>query len=335
MKIVVFGGAGFVGTTLLPMLVKKGHDVICFDRMFFGREFLKEIESKLLGVYEGDIRTFNDFEWLKDTDTVINLAGISQPDELKRIDPMLFFETNHLGCSRVARICKDLGVKRYISTSTCSVYGAQIGLLSESGTEPKPLEAYGKSKLLAEKDALELADNDFCVTIIRPATMYGLSKKMRFDLVVNAMSWALWKFGTINVSRPGSQWRPNVHVKDVCRAICKIMEAERGVVQKEVFNIGTTEQNYQIEALAHEIGMSASNDYNIDWFGKGDNRSYNVDFEKLETTFSFKAKYTVPIAANEIYDALESGIIEKDRKTLNLSWYQNLIAQDKLKTLKI
>jgi len=331
MNVLVVGGGGYVGSILVPDLLKKGFKVSVLDKLFFGSEPIKEFEDKIKLIQE-DIRTF-DPSILDGFDVVVNLAAISQPDQQENINPELYYEINHEGCVRIAKLSKKAGVQRYIFTSTCSVYGFQEGIISEENT-PNPLEAYGKSKVLAEKESLPLANDNFIVTILRPGTMYGLSPKMRFDLVVNGMTWALQEFKKINVMRDGTQWRPNVHVKDVSRVILKLIDSEREEIQKEIFNVGANDQNYQILPLAKLIGDSVGIDYNLDWYGEPDTRSYRVDFSKLKDQLGFEIKHTVPEAAKNVYEALEKGITEKTDKTSVVKWYENLSKENKIELVE-
>jgi nucleoside-diphosphate-sugar epimerase len=321
MNILVVGGAGYVGSILIPHLLNKGFNITCLDAFFFGEDSITDFKEQIK-VIRDDIRTFKP-SILKEMDIVINLAAISQPDQREIIDPKLYYEINHRGCVRVAKLSKERGVKRYIITSTCSVYGFQNEIISEESI-PNPLEAYGKSKLLMEKDTLALADDSFTVSILRPGTMYGFSPKMRFDLVVNGMTWALQEFSKINVMRDGNQWRPNVHVKDVCQVINTLIECERENVQKEIFNVGANDQNYQILPLAKLIGDSIGKPYELGWYGEPDTRSYKVDFSKLKEKLNYNINYTVNEASRAIYNALEEGLTKKDEKTSVVNWYQNI-----------
>ncbi|MBD3196263.1 MAG: NAD-dependent epimerase/dehydratase family protein [Candidatus Lokiarchaeota archaeon] len=330
MNVLVVGGGGYVGSILVPKLLEKNYDVSILDKLFFGEEPIQDFKDKI-EVLNEDIRTF-DKEVLEGFDAVINLAAISQPDQTEKIAPGLYYEINHEGCVRVAKLSKKAGVPRYIFTSTCSVYGFQDGIISEENT-PNPLEAYGKSKVLAEKETLPLADDNFTVTILRPGTMYGLSPKMRFDLVVNGMTWALQEFGKINVMRDGNQWRPNVHVKDVVRLLTTLLEKEKELIQQEIFNVGANDQNYQIMPLAKLIGDSVGVDYETDWYGEPDTRSYRVDFSKLLDQLGFKIKHTVPEAARNVYDALEKGKTEKNTKTSIVAWYEKITNEGMVKPL--
>ena len=328
----VVGGGGYVGCQLIPALLEQGFNVKCLDMLFFGEEPIKSFENEIELIKE-DIRTFSP-SILKDVDIVINLAAISQPDQQELINPQLYYEINHKGCVRVAKLSKDQGVKKYIATSTCSVYGFQDDIISEENT-PNPLEAYGKSKILMEKDTLALADDNFIITILRPGTMYGYSPKMRFDLVVNGMTWALQEFGKINVMRDGNQWRPNVHVDDVVRLFLTLIESNEDKIQKEIFNVGANEQNFQILQLAKLIGDSVGKDYELGWYGEPDKRSYHVDFTKLKDHLGFKIKYNVPEATRNVYNALEEGKTVKDEKTNIVGWYKEISNKGNIKLLNL
>ncbi|MFX0178919.1 MAG: NAD-dependent epimerase/dehydratase family protein, partial [Candidatus Hodarchaeota archaeon] len=271
---------------------------------------------------------------LDDIDVCVNLAAISQPDQAEVINPKLFYEINHYGCVRLAKLCKEHNIKRFIFTSTCSVYGFQNELMSETST-PKALEAYGKSKLLAEQEILPLADENFIITILRPATMYGFSPKMRFDLVVNGMTWALYKFRKINVMRDGTQWRPNVHVKDVALLISKLLEISKNKIQREIFNVGSNDQNYQIFPLAKIVGNSIEGNYELNWYGEPDTRSYKVDFSKLQKRLGFNIQYSVKDAVKKIYNKLSDKKTVKDDKTSVISWYKKLSEEGYIKPINI
>jgi len=217
-------------------------------------------------------------------------------------------------------------VGKYIFASTCSVYGFQEELISEE-SQPNPLEEYAKTKLMAEKELKSLCSNQFCVTILRFAAVYGLSDRMRFDLVVNGMTLTLYKTGVIKVMRPGTQVRPVVHVVDVARAIITVIEAEEEKVHGETFNVGSNEQNYQIHKLAELIGNSINKPYRIEWYGEPDIRSYRVNFTKIREQLGFKTLYTPREGSIEIYKALENGQIAE---TNVIHWWKSLQDQGKI-----
>ena len=259
----------------------------------------------------------------------MDLSAISQPDPSGLLNKELFYSINYKGPVRVANLCKKYGVKRYIFASTCSVYGFQEGLISEN-SGVNPLEEYAKTKLMAENELRLLCSDKFCITILRFATVYGLSDKMRFDLVVNGMTLSLYKANVIRLMRPGTQVRPVVHVVDVARAITTVMEAETEKVYGEIFNIGSNEQNYQIYELAELIGSSIGKPFNIEWYGEPDARSYRVDFTKIRNRLGFKTLYTPGEGAREIYEALENGQITETPETNVIRWWKLLQDQGKI-----
>lgn len=316
MKILVTGGLGYIGQILVAELLRKGYSVKILDRNFFGVKSNFEAE-----IVNSDTRNF-DPAILRNIDVVIDLAAISQPDPARLLDPIKFYEINFLGSFRVASLSKKLGVERYIFPSTCSVYGFQREILSEE-SPPNPIEPYAESKLLAENFILPLSSKDFCVTIFRIATAYGLSPKMRFDLVVNGMTLSLFKNRKIRVMRDGNQIRPVVHVKDISQAILKAIETEKEVLNRQIFNLGSNEQNYKIIELAKIIGETIG-EYEIEWYGDPDTRSYHVKFEKISQFLGFKAKFTPKDAAREIFEALSTGEISETAQTNVINWYKIL-----------
>lgn len=323
MRVLVTGGAGYIGSTLVRMLLNGGYDVVCLDRLFFGADSIKELlGDPKFKLVKDDIRWF-DPKILSGVDVVVDLAALSN-DPAGELDPAKTYDINYLGRIRVARLSKEYGVKHYIFASTCSVYGFQKNIVNEN-SQLNPLTTYAKSAVLAERDLLPLASKDFTVTILRFATAYGFSYRMRFDLVVNAMTLSLYKKGVIMVGGNGQQKRPLIHVRDISRAIIRVIEAEREKVNGQIFNVGSNEQNYKIIDLAKEIGDAIGKPYKIEFFGDPDTRSYEVDFTKIRNVLGFKPKYTVRDAAKEIYDALEKGILRDDIRTITVKWYKHLL----------
>ncbi len=328
MQVLVTGGAGYIGSTLLRFLLERGYDVICLDRLFFGKKSIVELlDNPRFKLIKDDIRWF-DPKVLRGVDVVVDLAALSN-DPAGELDPAKTYDINYLGRIRVARLSKEYGVRRYIFASTCSVYGFQDEIVNEN-SKLNPLTTYAKSAALAEKDLLPLADRSFTVTILRFATVYGLSYRMRFDLVVNAMVLSLYKRGKIMVSGDGKQKRPLVHVKDVCRAIIRIIESDPDIVNGEIFNVGSNDQNFQIIDLAHKIGKAIGKPYKIEFYGDPDRRSYHVDFSKIRNILNFRTEHTVEEAAREIYDALERDLIRDDPTTITVKWYKHLLEIHKL-----
>ncbi len=325
MKILVTGGGGYIGTTLVPYLLKNGHSVTVLDRFFFGRDLVEKSSNSShdLRLIQDDIRWF-DGRILEGIDAVVDMAALSN-DPTAELDPWKTFEINYLGRSRVARLAKQAGVKRYLLTSSCSIYGFQDGMLDEQ-SKPNPLTAYARANMLAEKDNLILSDENFTSTAVRFATVYGLSPRMRFDLAVNGMVLGAFKNGKIPVMRDGTQWRPFVYVEDAARAVLKILESDPTSVNGQIFNIGSDSQNYMIKDLAELVARSLSKKPEIEWYGAADRRSYRVSFAKARRVLGYETLTTPDKAAREIERALASGSISDSPKTNTLGWYKHLLS---------
>jgi len=327
MKVLVTGGAGYIGSVLCRRLLEDGYDVTCLDRFFFGMEPIKEIADRI-EIVKDDIRWFKP-ETLKGVDAVLDLASLSN-DPSGELDPQKTLEINYRGRVRVAQLSKRCGVKRYVLASTCSVYGFQEGPLTEDSAL-NPLTTYAKANVLAEREVLPLADKSFTVTVLRQATVYGYSPRMRFDLAVNGMVLGFYKNGKIPIMRDGKQWRPFVHVKDTSNAFIKVLEAEQELVNGQIFNVGSNEQNIQIFDLARLVAESINMPFNYEWYGSPDTRSYRVNFDKIKEALNFKTEHTIKEGAKEVFDALKDGKLSPDDpKTITVKWYKHLLEAHKL-----
>ena len=333
MRVLVTGGAGYIGSILCKLLIEKGYTVTCLDRLFFGTDPLKEIEDKIT-IIKDDIRWFKP-DILKGIDAVFDLASLSN-DPSGELDPRKTLEINYKGRVRVAKLSKKKGVKKYVLASTCSVYGFQEGILTEESSL-NPLTTYAKANTLAEKEVLPLADKSFSVTVLRQATVYGYSPRMRFDLAVNGMVLGFYKNGKIPIMKDGKQWRPFVHVKDTANAFIKVLEAEPELVNGQIFNVGSNEQNVQIFDLAKLVAESINMPFNYEWYGSPDHRSYRVSFDKIKKTLKLETKYTPREGAKEVFGALKEGKLNADDpKTITVQWYKRLLEMHTLiKNLEI
>ena len=327
MKVLVTGGAGYIGSMLCRSLLEKGYDVICLDRFFFGMDPIKEIANGMT-IIKDDIRWFKP-EILNGVDAVFDLASLSN-DPTGELDPQKTLEINYKGRVRVAKLSKKHGVKKYVLASTCSVYGFQENILTEESSL-SPLTTYAKANVLAEQEILPLADKSFTVTVLRQATVYGYSPRMRFDLAVNGMVLGFFKNGKIPIMRDGKQWRPFIHVKDTSNAFIKVMESEQELVNGQIFNVGSNEQNIQIFDLAKLVAESINIPFNYEWYGSPDTRSYRVNFNKIKEILNFKTEHTIKEGAKEVFDALEDGRLKPDDpKTITVKWYKHLLEAHKL-----
>lgn len=333
MKVLVTGGAGYIGSVLVHMLVEKSYKVTVLDRLFFGTDALKDVLDNITLVRD-DVRWFKP-EVLDGVDAVLDLASLSN-DPSGELDPKKTLEINYEGRLRVARLAKKHNVARYVLASTCSVYGFQEGVLSEESSV-NPLTTYSRANVLAEKDILPLADKRFAVAALRQATVYGLSKRMRFDLAINGMVLGFFKNGKIPIMRDGKQWRPFIHVKDTSRAFMTMLEADPELVSGQVFNVSSDDQNIQVFDLAKLVAESISLPFNYEWYGSPDKRSYRVSFDKIKRTLKFRTEHTLGEGAREVYDALKRGEVNPDDpKTITVKWYAHLLEmQEFLRNIEV
>jgi nucleoside-diphosphate-sugar epimerase len=327
MRILVTGGAGYIGNTLVPFLVGEGHSVAVLDRLFFGKGHLARLESEgRLEIIRDDTRWF-DGRLLKGFEAVVDMAALSN-DPAGELDQWKTIEVNFLGRSRVCRLAREAGVRRYLLISSCSIYGFQPGLLTEE-SPTNPLTTYARANLMAERDNLPLAGKDFVSSAIRFATVYGLSGRMRFDLAVNGMVLGAYRNQKIPVMKDGTQWRPFVHVKDAARGILAVLSAGEEKVNGQLFNIGSDAQNYQIRDLAETVASSMARRPVVEWYGTPDTRSYRVSFNKAHEVLGFGATRTPADAAKEIEGALAAGELTDDLSTKTVEWYKHLISDQR------
>lgn len=319
-RVLVTGAGGYIGTTLVPMLLAGGYKVRALDRFFFGRRRLPEHEQ--LEAIQADTRRL-DPGYLEGVDHVIDLVAISN-DPSGELFQNATYQINHESRVHCATLAKAAGVKRYILPSSCSLYGFQDPEVNCDETHPtNPLTTYAKANELAEQGVLPLADDAFCVVVLRQATVYGYSPRMRFDLAINGMTFGAWKTGVLPLMRDGTQWRPMVHVRDTASAQMFMLTAPREQVNGQLFNVGSDQNNYQLGPLAEEICATLPKEIRIDWYGDPDHRSYRVGFDKIER-LGWRAKYTARDGALEIFKKLEAGEVDKTTETITLQWYQEL-----------
>lgn len=327
MQVLVTGGGGYIGSILVPRLLRENYKVKVLDRFFFGKETLSSVsKNPRLELIKGDIRWF-DKKILRNVDVVMDLAALSN-DPSGELDPQKTLEINYKGRARVAKLSKQAGVKRYILASSCSIYGFRDGILDE--TSPiNPLTTYAKANRLAEIAAKKLTNDKFTVTMLRFATVFGYSPRMRFDLAVNGMVLGFFKNKQIPIMRDGTQWRPFIHVKDVAEAYIKVIQSPQEKINGELFNVGSDGQNYQILPLAKEVAHAIKIPLKKKWYGDPDTRSYKISFNKIKNTLGYQTKYTVAEGAKEIYENLKRGTLTDSLKTKTVEWYKHLIESKK------
>jgi nucleoside-diphosphate-sugar epimerase len=305
-RVMVIGGGGYIGSALLPKLLDKGYYVRVLDLMIFGDDPIRNvINHPRLEVRRGDFRHVEQVaEALQGVDSVVHLGAIVG-DPACNLDEEVTIEVNLTATRMIAELAKAAGVQRFVFASTCSVYGATEETLDETSVV-KPLSLYGLTKLASERVLMSMACERFSPTIVRFATIYGFSGRMRFDLVINLLT-AQAKFeGKITVFG-GDQWRPFVHVDDAALGVAKILEAPRSLVAGQIFNVGSNEQNYtiqQIGELVREHVVSAELIVNST---DTDRRNYRVSFSKIRDVLGFQPQWTVSRGIQQVLDAIASG----------------------------
>lgn len=330
MKILITGAGGYIGSTLVETFLENGHSVVGLDRYFFGKDLLDDLlENDRFTLVQKDIRDCDESDFIG-IDAVCDLAALSN-DTSGDLDPKLTESINALGRIRVATMAKKAGVKRYVLASSCSVYGDGQGEKLTEESSANPLTVYASANYNAEQGVLPLADSNFSVTVLRQATVYGLSRRMRFDLVINIMTLNAVKNGTIHVLGGGVQWRPLVHVRDTSRAFMAAIDADIEKVNGEVFNVGSSDQNYQILSLAYIVRENLPFPVNIDMTpSDADKRNYNIAFDKIKNILGYEVKYTPEFAVDEIYNALKYGKVDTGIKTSTVKWYKYLLDSEKI-----
>jgi len=302
MRILITGHKGYIGTVMAPLLAEAGHEVVgldsdLFEQCTFGSPLrdLPSIRKDLRDVELADLCGF---------DAVAHLAGLSN-DPLGNLNPNLTYDINHHASVRLARLSKEAGVKRFLFSSSCSTYGAAGDKILDETAEFNPVTPYGRSKVLVEQDVAQLASPEFSPVYLRNATAYGVSSRLRFDLVLNNLTaWALTT-GRVFIKSDGTPWRPIVHIEDISRAFLAALEAPREVIHNQAFNVGRTEENYQIRDLAQivkETVPGCSIEFATD--AGPDKRCYRADFSRIAKTLpSFQPKWDARRGAQELYDA--------------------------------
>ena len=316
MKLLVTGVEGYIGCLLAPMLQARGHDVVGLDTGYYRDGWLFSDRAMVPGFprfINRDIREIGPDD-VRGVDAVVHLAELSN-DPLGENNPELTFQINHQASVRLAELARAAGAKRFVYTSSCSVYGFAQGTEPMTETSPtNPQTAYAKCKTLVERDVAALASPGFSPTFLRNATAYGASPRMRFDIVLNNLSGLAATTGKIVMTSDGTPWRPLVHVLDICEAIVRTVEAPQDAIHNQVFNVGHDADNFQVREIAQIVanvfpGCELT-------FGPpgGDNRSYRVSFAKIHAQLpGFRCAWDARKGAQQLHDVFTR--IGMDRST--------------------
>jgi nucleoside-diphosphate-sugar epimerase len=312
MRLLVTGNKGYIGTVMVPMLLEAGHEVVGLDSDLFeqctfcvGIQAGPELRIDLRDVQRAHLEGF---------DAVIHLAALSN-DPLGNLNPEITYDINHAASVRLAQLAKEAGVHRFLYSSSCSSYGKAGDDLVDETAELNPITPYAISKVRVEQDVAKLADDHFSPTFLRNATAYGVSPRLRFDLVLNNLvAWAYAK-GRVYIKSDGTPWRPIVHIEDIARAFLAALAAPRDVVHNQALNVGQTDENYRIRELA-EIVRQVVPGSRIDYAEDGgpDPRSYRVDFAKIHRLLpEFKPQWNARRGAESLYAAYRTiGLVLED-----------------------
>jgi nucleoside-diphosphate-sugar epimerase len=305
MKILVTGDRGYIGSTLVPLLLKKKYQVVGLDTNFFK----KNLDHKASNPYKKITKDIRDIEEkdLKGIDAVIHLGALSN-DPMGEINPGLTEKINFNASIRLAKLAKKVGVSRFLFSSSCSIYGiAKDGIVDEK-SPVNPLTAYAKSKIDLENELVKLADDKFCVGLLRNSTVYGYSPKFRNDLVVNNFVTTAIAFGQIRVMSDGTPWRPLIDVRDLSNAFIAFLEADSEKINGKIINIGFDENNFQVKDLLDEVKKQLPH-CDVVYTGEHgkDSRSYKVKFDLFHSLFpELKQKWTLSKSVKDLITHLKS-----------------------------
>jgi nucleoside-diphosphate-sugar epimerase len=306
--VLVIGGAGYIGSALLRRLLDRGYRVRLLDLFVYGQEPIKDLlEHPRLEICHADFRHIERVtEAMRDMDAVIHLGAIVG-DPACALDEDLTIDVNLMATRMIAEIAKGYGVNRFIFASTCSVYGASDEFLDEHSAL-NPLSLYARSKIASEKVLAGMADDRFIPVILRFGTIYGLSGRTRFDLVVNLLTAKAIVDGEITVMG-GDQWRPFVHVDDAALAVFKVLEAPLDSVDRQVFNVGSDEQNATLQQVGELIQGAVAGSRVVELGSNSDRRNYRVSFHKIRKQLGFEPQWTLERGILQVKEAFESGKI--------------------------
>lgn len=329
-KILLVGGAGYVGSVLAEELLERGYAVKILDRLYYGDAGLREIRDRVELVV-ADMRALPP-NLLEDVDAVVNLGGLSN-DLTAEYNPRANYEMNTLATRALAEMCRASGVRRFVFASSCSIYDRGVGndekdVIQDEETPVAPMAAYSRSKRDAENILLSMAGDDFCPVILRKGTVYGFSHRMRYDLVVNTFVKTALSQGVLNLHYGGEMWRPLVDVRDVAQAYILALQAEESKVKGQIFNVA--HRNYRISELALRVREALRQaeveaEIRVDYGYKGV-RSYRISTHKIERMLGFRPKVGVEESVVDMVEKIRRyGYTDFDNpRYYNIRWMRLL-----------
>lgn len=328
MKVLLTGHDGFIGSILRSRLVDAGHDVVDLDSLYFHPDTggSRSRPRDIRDVARAD---------LQGVEAVIHLAALSN-DPLGDLDPELTYDINHAASVRLAELSREAGVSRFLYSSSCSMYGVSGDDFVTEDAPLSPITPYAISKARVEEDVSRLGDKDFSPVFLRNATAYGMSPRLRTDLVLNDLVCWAYTTGKIRILSDGTPWRPVVHAEDISRAFEAMLDAPHDVVHNQAFNVGRTSENYRVRDLA-EIVRGTVAGCVVEYAGTAspDQRSYRVDFSKIaDLVPRFQPEWTAQTGAREVYDGVRNAGVTSEsfqgREYVRLEQLKRLIALGKL-----
>lgn len=302
MRVLITGHNGYIGSVLAPYIAAAGHCVVGLDTYLFEDCSLWE-DPVTIASWRGDVRDVRAPD-LAGFDAIIHLAALSN-DPLGNVNPGCTYDINHLASVRLAQLAKEAGVPRFLFASSCSLYGVAGDELLTEDAAFNPITPYGESKVRVELDVAKLADEQFSPTFLRNATAYGVSPRLRADVVVNNLVGIAYTTGDVLIQSDGTPWRPLVHVEDIARAFLAVLEAPRELVHNEAFNVGRTEENYRVRDLAELVAeIVPGSRVRYAEGGGPDPRCYRVACDKLASAIpEFQPQWTVRAGMHQLHDA--------------------------------
>jgi nucleoside-diphosphate-sugar epimerase len=301
-RVLVTGHNGYIGSVLVKVLRNAGYEATGLDTdLFVHNRFVGEvipvpsIQKDLRDIVPADLEGF---------EAVLHLAALSN-DPLGDLDPALTYQINHEATMQLARFAKHAGVRRFLFSSSCSMYGAAGDAMLDESAPFNPVTPYAHSKVLVENQLGSLADAEFSPVFLRNTTAYGVSPFMRFDIVLNNLVGWAYTTGKAVIQSDGTPWRPLIHIEDICRAFLAVLESPREAIHNQAFNVGLTEENYQVRDLARIVQETVPGcriEYSPN--GSPDPRSYRVNFNKIKSALpGFRPSWNARRGAQELYEA--------------------------------